>query len=120
MKRALAALLVLVMVIFSTVPAYCETPAFRKFRRGFCNILTCHLEFMHQVEKAGAAGGNNRAFTVGLFNGICMSAGRLLAGVYEVATFPLPFPPGYKPIMTDPEFYWTEPFAEGEKKTEAK
>lgn len=115
MKKMITVLLVLVVIIFNTVPGYCETPAFRKFRRGFCNILTFHLEFMHQLEKEGAAGGNNRAMTVGLMKGIGMSAARLLAGAYEVVTFPVPFPSGYKPIMNDPEFYWTEPFSEGAK-----
>ena len=113
MKKAIAVLLILVVIIFNTVPGYCETPAFRKFRRGFCNILTFHLEFMYQVEKEGAAGGNNKAMTTGIVKGISMSAMRLLAGAYEVLTFPLPLPPGYKPIMNDPEFYWTEPFSEG-------
>lgn len=113
MKKAITIVLVLVVIIFNTVPGYCETPAFRKFRRGFCNILTCHLEFMHQVEKEGAKGGNNTAMTVGLMKGIGMTAARLVTGVYEVATFPIPFPANYKPIMTDPEFYWTEPFSEG-------
>jgi putative exosortase-associated protein (TIGR04073 family) len=111
-KKSIAALLVIIMVAFTASAGYCETPAFRKFRRGFCNILTSHLELVHQMEKEGAKGGTGRAMTLGVFNGISMTTMRMLAGVYEVVTFPIPAPAGYKPILTDPEFYWTEPFAE--------
>ena len=113
MKKTLAVILILVIIIFNATAAYCETPAFRKFRRGFCNLLTFHLEFVHQMEKESAIGGTNRAVTIGLINGIGMTAVRILTGAYEVVTFPIPLPAGYKPILTDPEFYWTEPFSEG-------
>jgi putative exosortase-associated protein (TIGR04073 family) len=111
MKKAMAALLVLVVIIFNAAPGYCETPAFRKFRRGFCNIFTFHMEVGQQMANVGAEKGSGWAATVGLVKGIGMSAERLLAGVYEVATFPVPFPAEYKPIMNNPEFFWTEPFA---------
>lgn len=113
MRKSMAVLLVLVVIIFNASVGYCETPAFRKFRRGFCNILTFHLEFVHQMEKEAVVGGTSRAMTVGIVNGIGMTAARILTGVYEVVTFPLPVPAEYKPILTDPEFYWTEPFSEG-------
>ena len=112
MKRFIAALLILVVLIFTASAGYCETPAFRKFRRGFCNILTFHLELVHQMEKEGAIGGNGRAITVGVIKGIGMTAARILTGAYEVVTFPVPFPAEYKPILNDPEFYWIEPFSE--------
>ncbi|MCX5677555.1 MAG: exosortase system-associated protein, TIGR04073 family [Candidatus Omnitrophica bacterium] len=112
MKKAVAALLVFVVIIFNAAPGYCETPAFRKFRRGFCNMLTFHMEIGQQMEAVGDAHGNGWAVTVGLTRGILMSAARLLTGVYETVTFPVPFPAEYKPIMKKPEFFWTEPFAE--------
>lgn len=113
MKKLMALFLAFVIIVFSASPGYCETPAFRKFRRGFCNILTFHLEFVHQMKKEGDKGGNDRAMTIGIVKGIGMTAARILTGVYEVATFPLPIPSDYKPILNDPEFYWTEPFSEG-------
>jgi len=116
MKKAMAVLLVLVVIIFNAAPGYCETPAFRKFRRGFCNMLTFHMEVGQEMTKAGNEGGNIGAMTVGLAKGLFMSAARALTGVYEVVTFPLPFPAEYKPIMNNPEFYWTEPFAEAKSK----
>jgi putative exosortase-associated protein (TIGR04073 family) len=116
MKRVAAMLLVLVVIIFNVTPGYCETPAFRKFRRGFCNLLTFYLEVGSQIERQGALGGNFRALTVGLINGLGMSAARAFAGAYEVATFPIPLPAEYKPILNDPEFYWTEPFSKGATK----
>ncbi len=116
MKRIAAALLVLVVIIFNATPGYCETPAFRKFRRGFCNMLTFYMEVGQQMEKEGAEGGNGRAVTLGLAKGLGLSAARALSGVYEVVTFPVPFPAEYKPIMKEPEFFWTEPFAEAPAK----
>jgi putative exosortase-associated protein (TIGR04073 family) len=68
------------------------------------------------MKKEGDAGGTTRAMTVGLAKGVGMTAARILSGVYEVATFPLPIPAGYKPILNDPEFYWTEPFSESAAK----
>ena len=105
MKKFVLVMLVSSIIVLNATPGYCETPAFRKFRRGFCNLVTFHLEFMNQVERAGAKGGNGRAKTFGVFNGITMPAARILTGAYEVVTFPIPFPSGYKPIMNDPEFY---------------
>ena len=118
MRRYAAMLLVLVIIMLNASIGYCETPAFKKFRRGFCNILTFHLEFIHQMEKEGAVGGTGRAMTVGLIKGVGMTAARIATGVYEVVTFPLPVPAEYKPILTDPEFYWTEPFSESTTRKE--
>ena len=43
-------------------------------------------------------------FTTGLFTGIFDMGKRLVVGAYEVVTFPVPLPSGYKPIITDPEY----------------
>ena len=116
MKKIVAGLLVLMVVVFNATPGYCETPAFRKFRRGFCNMLTFYLDIGQQMKSEGAVGGTGRAITIGLLKGVALSATRALAGVYEVVTFPAPFPAEYKPIVENPEFYWTEPFAEAKGK----
>jgi putative exosortase-associated protein (TIGR04073 family) len=70
------------------------------------------------MEKESAVGGINRAMTVGIITGVGMTAARILSGVYEVVTFPLPVPAEYKPILNDPEFYWTEPFSESATRKE--
>ncbi len=114
MKRRLVVLFVAVLIISEAGAAYAETPAFRKFRRGFCNMLTFYLEVGHQMNKAANEGGVGKAMTLGLGSGLAMAGGRALAGVYEFLTFPVPFPPKYEPIMKDPEFFWTEPFSEPE------
>jgi putative exosortase-associated protein (TIGR04073 family) len=115
MKKLVAIVLVLVIVAFEVSTAYCatcETPAFRKFRRGFCNTLTFYLEIGQQVKREGISCGVCHAATIGVLKGIGMSAARAVTGVYELVTFPVPVPCDYKPIMTDPEFFWTEPFSE--------
>jgi hypothetical protein len=33
---------------------------------------------------------------------------RAVVGVYEIATFPIPLPKGYGPILKDPEFFFEE------------
>lgn len=117
LKRALLAVLITLFIVSETRAAYGETPAFRKFRRGFCNILTFYLEVGNQLGKANKEGGMGKAMSLGLVSGLVMSGARALTGVYEVLTFPVPLPPGYEPILKDPEFFWTEPFAEGPKET---
>lgn len=112
MRKNVLVLLILAIITLEVTPAYCETPAFRKFRRGLCNMATFYLEFPQQMKKEGEKGGTGQAMTVGLAKGIGMSAARALTGAYEFVTFPLPFPPGYKSILNDPEFFWTEPFSE--------
>ena len=112
MKKAVLVLLVSIFIFAEVSPAYCETPTFRKFRRGLCNIATAHLELIHQMDMTGKKDGIGWAWSAGLVKGVGMVAARALAGAYEMVTFPVPFPPKYEPILKDPEFFWEEPFAE--------
>lgn len=112
MKKTVLAVLVGLFLILETTSAYCETPQFRKFRRGFCNLCTFYLEIGYRMEEEGKRGGLGQAATIGLAKGVGMAGVRALAGVYEVATFPVPFPARYEPVLNDPEFFWAEPFSE--------
>jgi len=113
MKRALLIAFIAALIISETGAAYAaETPAFRKFRRGFCNLFTFHMEVGHQMAEEGKKGGPGQAATMGLVKGLGAAGLRALAGVYEVLTFPFPFPDKYEPVLKDPEFFWTEPFSE--------
>lgn len=80
----------------------------KKLGRGMANILMWPCEIFNQMGKANDGGGPVAALTWGLASGIGMSAVRLAVGVYEVATFPIPCPPGYKPILADPDFYFKD------------
>ena len=77
--------------------------ALRKLGRGAANLLFGVVEVPNQYTKANAEHGGSAGFTYGIPKGIARWFGRELVGVYEIVTFPLPLPHGYKPIMK-PEF----------------
>lgn len=54
------------------------------------------------------AEGPGFGLTVGFFEGIAFGVGRTLVGVYELVTFPVPFPADYQPILAP-----GDPFGEG-------
>jgi putative exosortase-associated protein (TIGR04073 family) len=115
MKKAFLIMLAAIFIVSEAGAAFAaETPQFRKFRRGFCNLFTFHMEVGHQMTEEGKQGGPTQAATMGLAKGLGAAGLRALAGVYEVLTFPFPFPPKYEPMLKDPEFFWTEPFSEPE------
>lgn len=113
MKKVFLIAFTALFIILEAGMAYsAETPQFRKFRRGFCNLFTFHMEVGQQMTEEGKKGGPMQAGTLGLVKGLGAAGLRALSGVYEVLTFPFPFPPKYEPIMNSPEFFWTEPFSE--------
>jgi putative exosortase-associated protein (TIGR04073 family) len=83
-----------------------ETPsgqnALRKLGRGIANVLFGIVEVPNQVTKAAAEHGGG-GLPYGFGKGLVRWFGRELTGAYDVVTFPVPFPRGYKPIMK-PEF----------------
>ncbi len=78
----------------------------RKFGRGLANIITAPLELvnqplnsLHRTQTAGVVPGTT-SLLVGIPLGVGWTVYRALAGVIDVATFPLPF---FKPLIK-PEF----------------
>lgn len=82
----------------------CAGDWMKKLGRGLANCLTFPIEVPNQISKTNNCDGPMAAATVGLVKGIVMAGFRAVVGVYEVATFPLPIPENYKPILTDPEY----------------
>lgn len=76
-----------------------------KLARGFANVLTSPLEIPRNVQNVTEEQGILIGWTGGLCQGIGMMALRIIVGAYEIITFPIPFPEGYKPVIT-PEFVW--------------
>ena len=76
--------------------------ALRKLGRGLSNVLFGVVEVPNQWTKADAAHGGG-GVPYGLSKGIVRWFGREFVGLYEVVTFPIPAPHGYRPIMK-PEF----------------
>jgi putative exosortase-associated protein (TIGR04073 family) len=75
----------------------------RKLGRGFANLLFGVVEVPNQYTKAVAEHGGAAGVTYGVPKGFVRWIQREFVGVYEVLTFPVPFPRGYKPVMK-PEF----------------
>jgi len=106
MKRFIA-LISVIMLLSVTVPSYGDT-MLRKLGRGSANVLTCPYEVFYRIQETNNEEGPFAAVTWGLINGIMRTCVRGVVGVYEIATFPIPFPPDYEPIITDPEFFLQE------------
>ncbi|HVM61155.1 MAG TPA: exosortase system-associated protein, TIGR04073 family [Verrucomicrobiae bacterium] len=77
--------------------------ALRKLCRGVANVLFGIVEVPNQITKATADHGGGAGVTYGVGKGFARWIGREVTGVYDIVTFPAPFPRGYKPIMK-PEF----------------
>ena len=105
-KIFLTGLMFLFMVSFLT-PAYCDD-AIKKLGRGISNVITCPFELFAQPSDVNNSDGPVAAGTYGVLKGVAMTGVRGLVGVYEIATFLLPFPKGYRPILTNPEFFFED------------
>ncbi|MDD5634052.1 MAG: exosortase system-associated protein, TIGR04073 family [Candidatus Omnitrophica bacterium] len=76
-----------------------------KLGRGVANVLTSTFEVPERMGRETDENGIFAGSTVGLFKGVVETVKRLVVGEYETATFYAPVPCGYKPILTDPEFF---------------
>lgn len=99
--------LVLLFLIFFTTPGYCDD-AIKKLGRGISNIVSCPFELVAQPSKVNETDGPMASITWGILKGVGMTCLRGAVGVYETITFPFPLPKGYRPILTDPEFFFEE------------
>jgi putative exosortase-associated protein (TIGR04073 family) len=96
------------LVCVGSVSASIEEPevnhnAGRKLGRGFANLLFGIVEVPNQIHHTSQAEGGGAAATLGVGRGIGKFLWREVVGVYEIVTFPVPAPSGYKPII-QPEF----------------
>jgi len=84
------------------------TPCFaqdmlRKLGRGLGNVATGAFEIPKSVQETFYEEGPLAAGTYGVIDGISKFLLRTVVGVYEVVSFPIPFPADYAPIV-EPEF----------------
>lgn len=103
MKKIITVCLVLMLIVNMAAPAYCQGPL-RKLGRGVSNIFTCFLEIPGRIRETYRQSDIVTAIGLGVPKGVVMTFFRLVYGVYETVTFPLPFPEDYEPILSDPEF----------------
>jgi putative exosortase-associated protein (TIGR04073 family) len=77
----------------------------RKLGRGVANLGTCPAELIRTPELVARRDGYIAAMSVGLLQGAWRAILRGTAGVFEIATFYLEIPEGFRPLVT-PEFVW--------------
>lgn len=106
MKRVAVFICLVVFLAVSSV-SYADTPL-TKFGRGLANAFTCPFEIVKNMSETIDEQGPIAGLTVGLVKGIYHTGIRALVAAYEVVTFPFPFPEDYKPILTDPEYFFEE------------
>ena len=112
MKRSLI-LLVLLLALFSVASSLKAEEAeiqgegtpMRKLQRGFLNVALSPVEISNELSKEVRKDTLPPSWIAGLGRGSCYAVGRALTGIYEMVTFPLPYPANYKPVL-QPEFEW--------------
>jgi len=77
----------------------------RKLQRGFLNIALSPIEISNELSKEVRNDTFPPSWVAGLGRGSAYAVGRALVGVYEIVTFPIPYPAHYKPVL-QPEFEW--------------
>ncbi len=75
----------------------------KKLGRGIGNLAFGWMDVLGGIESAGTDENWIAAITWGPLMGASHAVGRTLAGAYEVATCPVPYPANFEPIVK-PEF----------------
>lgn len=86
-----------------------EGTPLRKLQRGFLNVALSPVEISNQLSVSQKERNDTLPpnWVSGLGRGIAYTLGRALVGVYEMVTFPLPYPANYQPVLK-PEFPWEQ------------
>jgi putative exosortase-associated protein (TIGR04073 family) len=100
-SRVLA--LSLILTLSFSFPVLAADNGWNKLGRGFTNIISSPLEIFNQPIQMSKTERWPIACFGGFFKGIVMMVERIGVGVYEIVTFPIPWPNGYEPLIL-PEF----------------
>jgi putative exosortase-associated protein (TIGR04073 family) len=79
----------------------------RKLQRGGANTLTGGFEFFYHLRQRDR-GSYVPPWVVGLGKSFYYTVRRTGTGLYEILTFPIPYPDDYLPVI-EPEFVWDYP-----------
>ncbi|MBI3321019.1 MAG: exosortase system-associated protein, TIGR04073 family [Candidatus Omnitrophica bacterium] len=80
-------------------------PAFAKLGRGLSNALGGCLELPLNVQKRYSKTDTGGSFLTGVSYGLFKAVVRTGVGIYETATFFLPYPEDYAPILPTLEYF---------------
>ena len=105
MKKVIAILIVFGIVLSAGSVATAEDGPVKKLGRGITNVATSPLDLIKGMGDATQESGILAGLTWGVLKGTVNVVKRAAVGVYEVATFPIPLPKDYAPILDEPEFF---------------
>ena len=91
----------------TTLGKYGLHPAFEKLGRGISNILGGWLEIPLNIQHHYSTRDTAGSIAIGMVYGAVYAVYRTGVGVYETATFLLPYPENYEPILP-PVPYFTK------------
>ncbi len=94
--------LVLIGITFMAQGLYAKDDPGIKLGRGLTNIVASPGEYYVQTSKISSDRDPMARLFSGFFKGTCAMVGRIGVGVYDVLTFPIPFPSGYQPVVQPP------------------
>ena len=104
---AVALVLALGWMAAASRPAFAEQETgalvVTKLFRGLANAATGWMEIPKEMSLVWQESGPGIGLSWGFIKGIGYAVARSVAGGYEIVTFPLPIPEGYKPLMK-PEY----------------
>lgn len=105
-KTAVIVVSVILIGLFSMQSTCFAQNMLRKLGRGLANVVTGAIEIPKAVQETFYDEGPVAAGSWGLIDGVYKFFARTLTGIYEVITFPIPFPADYAPIV-EPEFLFS-------------
>ena len=104
--RILATLTLLSILLFARDSARADWNPFSRERnplaklgRGMTNLWFSPLEYGVNLQKVSDRKGPGSGIFEGLVSGSFYSALRIISGLYDIVTFPIPIPWDYKPVM---------------------
>ncbi len=106
--KKLLLLALLILVSQNAFAAAIESAGpLRKLQRGFVNIALSPMEISTELAKEKSENADQMlpSWMSGSIRGVAFMGGRALAGLYDMVTFPVPFPKEYAPVV-EPEFPW--------------
>ena len=109
MKRIQLLLILSVLISLASPALAADIPEkmgpVRKLQRGFVNVALSPIEITTEMARVKKKDGVIPTWLTGAGRGAVYMVGRILAGTYDLVTFPLPLPAGYQPLI-QPEFPW--------------
>lgn len=105
-KAVIIASLIIASLFLIQSASFAQNNMLRKLGRGVANVVTGAIEVPKAIQETFYEEGPVAAASWGLFDGIYKFVARTVVGVYEIATFPIPLPARYEPIV-EPEFLFS-------------